>query len=99
MVEMFLTAAPRGQGLEIKMKTLSERINMKPGIVGGAHVIKNVNLGLNAYDTLCLICSELNIDLSNVSDSDFYSASIILSDFCNAANEDVGFTVSVWFDE
>lgn len=80
------------------MKTLSERMNMKFGSVANAHVIKNVNLGLNAYDTLCLICSELNIDLSNVSDSDFDSASIILNNFCKASNDDTGHTVSVWFN-
>lgn len=81
------------------MKTLSERMNMKFGVVEGAHVMKNVHLGLNAYDTLCLICSELNIALSGVSDSDFDSASIVLDDFCKAANDDTGYTVSVWFDE
>lgn len=73
-------------------------MNLKFGVVDGAHVIKNVNLGLNAYDTLCFICSELNVDLSNISDSDFDSASIILQNFCNAANDDTGYTVSVWFD-
>lgn len=80
------------------MKTLTERMNMKFGAVNGAHVMKNVNLGLAAYDTLCLICSELNIDLSDVADSDFDSASIVLDDFCKAANPETGYTVSVWFD-
>ncbi len=80
------------------METLSQRMNMKFGTVDNAHAMKNVNLGLNAYDTLCLICSELNIDLSDVSDSDFDSASTILSAFCLAANETTGYTVSVWFD-
>lgn len=83
---------------EMKMKTLAERMNMKFGEVEHAHVMKNVNLGLNAYDTLCFICSELNIDLDKISDSDFDSASIILKDFCKAANEQTGYTVSVWFD-
>lgn len=81
------------------MKTLSERMNMKFGEVENAHVMKNVHLGLNAYDTLCLICSELNINLDKISDSDFDSASIILDDFCKAANDQTGYTVSVWFDE
>jgi len=80
------------------MKTLSQRMNMKFGTVEGAHVMKNVNLGLNAYDTLCLICSELDIDLKEVSDSDFDSASIILDGFCKAANDGTGYAVSVWFD-
>ena len=77
---------------------LAEKMNMKFGVVDGAHVMKNVNLGLAAYDTLCLICSELDVDLSEVADSDFDSASIILNDFCNAANDDTGYVVSVWFD-
>ena len=80
------------------MKTLSKRMNMKFGVVDGARVMKNVNLGLAAYDTLCLICSDLDVDLSKVEDSDFDSASIILGDFCSAANDETGYTVSVWFD-
>ena len=80
------------------MNTLTERMNMKFGEVEGAHVMKNVNLGLAAFDTLCLACSELNIDLSNVEDSDFESASYVLKDFASAANEETGYTVSIWFD-
>lgn len=80
------------------MKTLSERMSMKFGEVDGAHIMKKVNLGVAAYDTLCLICSELDIDLDSVEDSDFDSASTILNDFCNAANDDTGYTVSVWFN-
>lgn len=76
-----------------------EKMNMKFGEVSGAHVMKNVNLGLSAYDTLCLICAEQNIDLKDVSDSDFDSASIVLNDFCNSADESTGYTVSVWFDK
>ena len=81
------------------MKTLSERMNVKFGVVDGSYVMKNMHLGLNAYDTLCLICAELNIDLKNVSDPDFDSASMILDDFCKAANDDSGHTVSVWFND
>lgn len=86
------------------MTTLTERMNMKFGRRFGkaeadnTHVMDRVNLGLNAYETLCLICSELNIDLSNIDDSDFESASIVLGDFCRAANDETGYTVSVWFD-
>ena len=80
------------------MKTLSEQMNMKFGVVSDAHVMKNVNLGFAAYDTLCLICSELKVDLSEVADSDFDSASMILEDFVKSANKETGYTVSVWFD-
>lgn len=79
-------------------KTLSESMNMKFGVVDNAHVMNRVNLGLAAYDTLCLICAELDVDLKHISDSDFDSAAMILGDFCKSANEDTGYTVSVWFD-
>ena len=81
------------------MKTLAEKMNMKFGVVEGAHVMKRVNLGINAYDTLALICAELDVDLKDVSDDEFEGASIILSDFCSAANDETGSTVSVWFDD
>ena len=80
------------------MKTLTERMNMKFGEVSNAHVMKHVNLGLNAYETLCFICSELGIDAKQFADSDFDSASIALDDFVKSANDDTGYTVSVWFD-
>lgn len=81
------------------MKELASRMNMKFATVEGAHVMKKVNLGLSSADTLCFICSEMNIDLSEISDQDFDSASIILGEFCNAADETTGYTVSVWFDD
>lgn len=80
------------------MKSLSEKMNMKFGEVGGAHVMKRVNMGFAAYDTLCLICAELDIDLSEVAHSDFDSASMTLDAFVKSANEETGYTVSVWFD-
>jgi hypothetical protein len=80
------------------MKTLSERMNMKFGSIENAHVMNNVNLGVAPWGTLCLICSELNIDLANISDSDFDYTATILSDFCEAATDETGYTVSVWFD-
>jgi len=79
--------------------SLSFRLNMKFGTVSDAHVMTNVNMGLNAYDTLCLICAESSVNLDNVDDSDFDSCSIALKNFCNAANDNTGYTVSVWFDE
>jgi hypothetical protein len=81
------------------MKTLTEKLNMQFGVATDAHVITNVNMGLNAYDTLCFICAELSVNLDNVDDSDFDSCCIALGNFCNAANEETGYTVSVWFDE
>ena len=81
------------------MEKFTERMNMEFGIVEDAHVMKRVNMGFAAYDTLCLICAKLDINLDNVADSDFDSASIALSDFVNSANEESGYTVSVWFDK
>ena len=80
------------------MGKFTERMNMQFGNVEGAHVMKRVNMGFAAYETLCLICSELDINLDNVANSEFDSAGIALSDFVNSANEGTGYTVSVWFD-
>ena len=80
------------------MKNLSQSMNMKFGNVDNAHVITDTRRDINFYETLCLICAELNIDLKKVTDADFDSASLMLEDFCNAANEETGHEVSVWFD-
>jgi hypothetical protein len=80
------------------LPSLSSRLNLQYGVVENAHVLNNVNTGLAAYDTLCLICAELSVDLSKVDDADFYSCSIGLENFCYATNEDTKYTVSVWFN-
>ena len=80
------------------MNTLSERMNMKFGEKSGAHTIKSVKGGMDAYDTLCLICAELGISTMSVSEFDFTSASIALDDFAGSANDESGYTISVWFD-
>lgn len=80
------------------MKTLTERLNMKFGKVNDAHVIKNVTPKINSYETLCLICAELNINLDDVTDADFETCSDSLRDFFRNANDDTGYVVSVWFD-
>lgn len=81
------------------MKTLCEKMNIKFGEVENAHILKRVNMGFASYDTLCLICAELNINLDDVSDNDFDSAANILKDFVSSANKATGYTVSVWFDK
>ena len=81
------------------MKNLTQNMNMAFGVVEGAHILKKVNLGMNAYDTLALVCSEQNVDLHGVSDSNFESTAICLEKFCRAANDTTGYTVSVWFDK
>lgn len=80
------------------MTSFTSSMNMAFGEVAGAHVMKKVNLGLVAFDTLCLICHELNVNTSKIDDSDFDSASIALDAFAKSANEETGYTVSVWFD-
>lgn len=80
------------------MTNLTNRLNMKFGKVAHAHVMNHVNLGLAAYDTLCLICADLEINLDDVSDVDFEACSDALEAFCNNSNDDTGYTVSVWFD-
>ena len=81
------------------MKNFTESMNMQFGVVEHAHVMYHLNLGLNAYDTLCLICAILDINVADINDSDFDSAAIALENFCNSANDDTGYTVSVWFDD
>ncbi len=83
------------------MKTLTERMNTQIGQVNGAHVMSKTYLGFAAYDTLCLICAELDIDLSEIEDSDFYSCSLVLEWAVWAANKNAGGDCgkfSVWFD-
>jgi hypothetical protein len=80
------------------MNTLTERMHMKFGKVDNAHIITNVHLGFAYYDTLCLICAELNIKLQGVSDSDFDSCAMTLMDFMDSAKPSQS-DVSVWFDE
>ena len=80
------------------MSNLSQSINMKFGNVANAHVITDTRRDINFYETLCLICAELDVDLKKVTGADFDSASLILEDFCNAANDETGYQVSVWFD-
>ena len=83
---------------EPKTANFTESLNMKFGEVENAHVMTNVNTGVAAYDTLCLICATLDIDLSNVDDNDFSSAAYCLESFVSSANEETGYAVSVWFD-
>lgn len=80
------------------MKKLAERINMKFGIVEGAHVMRHVNLGLEAYGTLYLICVRFDINPEDFPESDFDSTALVLENFCRSANDHTGYTVSVWFD-
>lgn len=79
------------------MTTLTEKMNIKYGTENGAWVIKNCQTGINAYDTLCLICAELNVNLADVDDVDFETASDTLDSFVKKANAETGYTVSVWF--
>jgi hypothetical protein len=80
------------------MSGLVERMNMSRKPISGAYVINNVQVGCNMYDTFCLICAELNINLVDAGDSDFDACVWTLEDFINSANDDSGYTVSVWFD-
>jgi hypothetical protein len=80
------------------MENMAKSINFEHGKKNNAHIITNVNLGLNSYETLCLICAELNINFDNISDNDFSNTSELLKMFCNSCNDATGYTVSVWFD-
>ncbi len=55
------------------MKTLAQRIiiESRDEYYSDTHHVKNVQLGCAVYDTLCLACAELDIDLDEVSSKDF----------------------------
>jgi hypothetical protein len=80
-------------------KTLSERINLANKKVNNAYTF-NVTSKLNAYDTFCLICSELDVKIKDVadSDSDFDSCSMIFEDYCKSVVNTDNTQISVWFD-
>ena len=84
------------------MSTLTESMNMKEGEVSNAYALTiKTTSDINYYETLCLICAELNTDLSSVSDDDFYSASLVLEQFCKNALSSTyedNIKISVWFD-
>ena len=80
------------------MKTLTERLNMQMKFKDGAWNVPDTRGDINWYDTLCLMCAELDIDLKEIDDDDFASASYVLSDFAKNANEESGFEMSIWFD-
>ena len=52
----------------ISKHPLAGRIRLEYGVIDGAYIIKNVNSDIYYLDTLCLIFSEMNVDLSMVSD-------------------------------
>ena len=77
------------------MKTLTERMNMMLGVADDAHVMYIRGTGTDYYGTLCLICAELDVNLIDVSEEDFDSCALVMSDFMESA---ILHTVSVWFD-
>ncbi|ALQ51904.1 hypothetical protein [Nitrosomonas ureae] len=83
------------------MKEVSERMNLKFGEVAGAYVIysvRNINEGMRvSFYNLTQIYSKFN--LYEEGSTDYRKAAQILHDFCLTANEDTGYTVSVWFDK
>ncbi len=79
------------------MTTLTSRLNISSRKINGAYYIQSM-IGMSCYDTLCLICSELDINLTDISDEDFEAAADVLENFKNAANDDCGYSCSIWFD-
>jgi hypothetical protein len=63
------------------MTTLSESLNFSNVETQNSHKIRvSETESIAAYDTLCLICAELDIDTDKYDSSDFSSASIALED-------------------
>ena len=76
------------------MKTLTEKLNMQFGERENAYKIRNANVdSLDKSESA--ICS---VTYGNMA-FDYDSAVEIVAVFCNAANEETGYTVSVWLDE
>lgn len=75
------------------MKTLPEKMNMKFGEVetDGAYIMRNVDVHIDSEAAICYLVN------GNYTD-DYDVAAEILNDFCLAANDDTGYTVSVWLD-
>jgi len=81
------------------MKTLSERLSISNKKIEEAYVIDDVRKDINFYDTFCLICAELNLDIDKIDDNDFTSCAMIFEQQLKAFREsDAGYTVSVMFD-
>jgi len=81
---------------------LSKRLKLATREVEGAHIMHHVECGCAAYDTLCLICSELNIDISNTSDQEFSRCAKKLGDYLRNLQRSVtvnrsNIIVSAWF--
>ena len=78
-------------------KPLSERMNLANKKVNNAYTF-NVTSKLNAYETFCLICSELGEEVTNVVDCDFEGCSMIFEDYCKSVANTDNTQISVWFD-
>ena len=87
------------------MNELTQRMNMVYGDSSDRDNAYSFNFTrdsrkkIHFYDTLCLICAEQDVNLDNVMEDDFYSASLVLEGFTSSANEESGYNVLVWFDE
>ena len=87
------------------MKTLSESLNFATETNENSHDIKvTQTASIDAYDTLCLICAELEIDTGKYTNEDFDSAAIILENAYVAAANSLhkshahSVNMSVWID-
>ena len=80
------------------MKTLSERMNMKFGYVSNAFAFSCIGFGILNHETFSNVCHQCDICIDNITDNDFYSASIIFKYFVKSANEETGYIISIWFD-
>ena len=82
------------------MKNFTQSMNMtfSSNNNDGTHTFKNVYLGFNAFDSLCLACAELDINLDDVNDSDFDSAAIALDNFAKNSNDHGQSNITIWFD-
>ena len=79
------------------MKTLSERLNMSTTDSNPTAITFDPRKDINYGETIMLYCANNDIDISNIDETDYDSATMILSDFAADARR-AGLTVNFWIE-
>jgi len=76
------------------MSTLTERLNFSTTSTHDSAIVIDNRKDVNFYETLCLYCSENNIDLKNIEDDDFNGAVYTMENYGIAQRGEYNF----WID-
>ena len=63
-----------------------------------SRLMKNVRYGCAVYDSLCLVCADLDVDLDEVTENDFDACVDALADYIALADDSTGSDVCITFD-